>query len=129
MDASNDDLLSHGYGATSAMFDQNLAALWSGHRVITWDLRGHGGSDSPADPASYSAGNAVADMVAILDQLGVDRAILGGHSLGTATPTLYGWLDSWNTTTVPNGSYVLVSYATGPGGNTASAGVGVTVQN
>ena len=54
---------------------------------------------------------------------------LSGHSLGTATPTLYGWLDSWDTTTVPNGSYVLVSYATGPGGSTASAGVGVTVQN
>ena len=41
---------------------------------------------------------------------------LSGHVVGTATPTLYGWLDSWNTTTVPNGSYVLVSYASGPGG-------------
>ena len=29
----------------------------------------------------------------------------------TATPTIYGWLCSWNTTTVPNGSYVLLSEA------------------
>jgi pimeloyl-ACP methyl ester carboxylesterase len=101
-------LLSHGYGATSAMFDQNLAALWSGHRVITWDLRGHGGSDSPADPASYSAGHAVADMVAILDQLGVDRAVLGGHSLG-------GYLSLDFTLAHPERVAGLVLIDTGPG--------------
>ena len=54
---------------------------------------------------------------------------LNGHLVGTATPTIYGWLDLWNTTTVANGSYVLISYATGPGGSTASTGVGVTVRN
>ena len=53
---------------------------------------------------------------------------LSGHLIGTATPTIYGWLDSWNTTTVPNDSYVLVSYASGPGGSTAS-GVSITVNN
>jgi len=47
----------------------------------------------------------------------------------TATPTLYGWLCAWNTATVPNGSYVLVSQASGAGGNTFSAGVTMTVQN
>jgi Bacterial Ig domain len=47
----------------------------------------------------------------------------------TATPTYYGWLCSWNTVTVPNGSYLLVSEASGPGGNTYSAGVGITVKN
>jgi hypothetical protein len=47
----------------------------------------------------------------------------------TATPTAYGWLCSWNTTTVPNGSYTLVSYASGPGGNAASSGVGIKVKN
>ena len=52
-----------------------------------------------------------------------------GHLVGTATSTIYGWLDSWNTTTVPNGSYVLLSYASGPGGNTVSSGVSITVKN
>ena len=45
-----------------------------------------------------------------------------GHLVGTATPTIYGWLYSWNTTTVPNGSYVLLSEAFGPGGSTFSSG-------
>jgi hypothetical protein len=46
-----------------------------------------------------------------------------------ATPTLYGWLCAWNSKTVPNNSYVLVSVAFGAGGTTFSAGVNVTVQN
>ncbi len=50
--------------------------------------------------------------------------------LGTATPTLYGYLYSWNTATVPNGIYTLQSLATDEAGNTAySAGVTVTVDN
>src|SRR5215472_831375 len=43
-------LLSHGFGATSAMFAGNVPALADTHRVVTWDLRGHGGSEYPADP-------------------------------------------------------------------------------
>ena len=31
-----------------------------------------------------------------------------GHLVGTATLTYYGWVYSWNTTTVPNGSYTLI---------------------
>jgi pimeloyl-ACP methyl ester carboxylesterase len=75
-------LLSHGYGATSAMFAPNLAALGPHNQVVTWDLAGHGGSDSPAEPARYGAAAALADMAAILDELGHDKAVLGGHSLG-----------------------------------------------
>ncbi len=49
--------------------------------------------------------------------------------LCTATPTIYGWLCAWNSTTVPNGSYVLVSEAFNSGGNAFSSGVSVTVNN
>jgi Bacterial Ig domain/Putative Ig domain len=49
--------------------------------------------------------------------------------LCTATPTIYGWLCSWNTTTVPDGSYVLVSEAFNSVGSTFSTGVGITVNN
>ncbi len=52
-----------------------------------------------------------------------------GQLLCTATLTYYGWLCSWNTTTVPDGSYVLVSVASGGGGSTFNAGVSVTVDN
>ena len=75
-------LLTHGYGATSAMFRQNLAAASARNRVVTWDIRGHGGSESPADPESYAADAALADMTALLAELGIGRAVLGGHSLG-----------------------------------------------
>jgi hypothetical protein len=47
----------------------------------------------------------------------------------TATPSLYGWLCAWNSTTVPNGSYVLVSEVFNSVGSTFSSGVGVTVEN
>ena len=47
----------------------------------------------------------------------------------TATPTYYGWICAWNTTTVPNGSYALVSEATGPGGSAFSSPISITVDN
>src|ERR1700739_1798661 len=73
-------LRTHGYGATSSMFGQNLGAAAT--QVVTWDIRGHGGSESPADPESYSADAALADVAALLAELGISRAVLGGHSLG-----------------------------------------------
>jgi uncharacterized protein YjbI with pentapeptide repeats len=47
----------------------------------------------------------------------------------TATPTIYGWLCAWNTTTVPNNSYVLVAEASNSSGNTFSSGVSMNVRN
>ena len=49
--------------------------------------------------------------------------------LCTATPTEYGWLCSWNTSTVPNGSYVLVSHASNSSGSSYSSGVGIMISN
>jgi pimeloyl-ACP methyl ester carboxylesterase len=75
-------LLSHGYGASSRMWQPNLAALAADRTVITWDMRGHGASDSPDDPEQYSHAACVADMAALLDAAGAERAVLGGLSLG-----------------------------------------------
>jgi pimeloyl-ACP methyl ester carboxylesterase len=75
-------LLSHGYGATSAMFRQNLAVAAARNQVVTWDMRGHGSSDYPTDAGSYNSAATLADMAAILAELGLDRVVLGGHSLG-----------------------------------------------
>ena len=75
-------LLSHGYSATSGMWDEQIEPLGQRYNVITWDMRGHGQSDSPDDPAAYSEANTVLDMAAILDACGVDRAVIGGLSLG-----------------------------------------------
>jgi pimeloyl-ACP methyl ester carboxylesterase len=75
-------LLTHGFTASAHMFTGNLPALSANNTIITWDVRGHGRSDYPEDAAAYSSQLAVGDMVAILDAVGVERAVIGGHSLG-----------------------------------------------
>ena len=75
-------LLSHGFAASSAMFAPNISALSLRNLVLTWDLRGHGRSEYPTDPACYSSAAALGDMAALLDAAGLDRAVLGGQSLG-----------------------------------------------
>lgn len=75
-------LLTHGYSATSQMWAGQVDALSRTHRLVTWDMRGHGRSDSPEDPALYSEAHTVADMAALLDHVGAQTAIVGGLSLG-----------------------------------------------
>ncbi len=75
-------VLTHGYSATSAMWAPNLAALSADRQVLTWDLRGHGASQSPDDPSAYSSQAALDDLAALLDVVGAGRAVLGGQSLG-----------------------------------------------
>ena len=75
-------LLTHGFSATSAMFAGTARALVPDYRVVTWDLRGHGSSDSPDDPSLYSPELVMSDMVALLDHLDIGRAVVGGHSVG-----------------------------------------------
>jgi len=75
-------LLSHGYGATCRMWDGQVAAFADRYRLIVWDMRGHGQSGDPVDPALYSHGLTVGDMAALLDACQIERAIVGGLSLG-----------------------------------------------
>ena len=75
-------LLSHGYSATSQMWTGQVAALKDKYRVITWDMRGHGQTDSPEDQALYSEEQTCADMAAILRELGIAQAVIGGLRLG-----------------------------------------------
>lgn len=75
-------LLTHGYSATREMWRGQVEALAADHTLITWDMRGHGQSDSPADADQYSAALTVADMAALLDHVDAPSAIVGGLSLG-----------------------------------------------
>ena len=74
--------LSHGYSATGRMWAPQRPALEPAYRLITWDMRGHGQTESPDDPARYSQELTVADMRGLLRHLGIDRAVIGGLSLG-----------------------------------------------
>src|SRR6201999_3003091 len=75
-------ILTHGYSSTSAMWQGQIEALAKRHRLILWDMRGHGQSDYPDDPAAYSEALTVGDIAALLDEVGAARAIVGGLSLG-----------------------------------------------
>ncbi|WP_397400257.1 alpha/beta fold hydrolase [Phenylobacterium sp.] len=75
-------LLTHGYSATSQMWAGQIEAVSKDRRLITWDMRGHGQSDSPEDPTLYSEAHTVADMAALLDEVAAEQAIVGGLSLG-----------------------------------------------
>ncbi|MCE3288916.1 MAG: alpha/beta hydrolase, partial [Caulobacter sp.] len=53
-----------------------------GQRVIAPDMRGHGQSGKPHDPASYAPDRRLADVTELLDHLGVERADVVGYSMG-----------------------------------------------
>lgn len=57
----------------------------AGFHVVTLDLLGHGRSDQPADPMAYSMTSFAEQVVALMDHLGMDEAIVGGTSLGANT--------------------------------------------
>ena len=75
-------LLTHGYSSTSGMWQGQIEALSKHHKLVLWDMRGHGQSDYPDDEAAYSEALTVGDMAALLDTVGAERAIIGGLSLG-----------------------------------------------
>jgi pimeloyl-ACP methyl ester carboxylesterase len=75
-------LLTHGYSATGDMWRGQVDAFSKHYQLITWDMRGHGRSDYPEDPAAYSEEATVADMAALLNIVGAERGIVGGLSLG-----------------------------------------------
>jgi alpha-beta hydrolase superfamily lysophospholipase len=74
-------LLTHGHSATSAMWRPQIDALSRRNTLVTWDLRGHGRSGSPDDPAAYSVDATLGDMAAILDAVGATRAIVVNQNL------------------------------------------------
>ncbi len=88
----------------------------------------------PANGASL-AGTEYLDASASNATTSVQFLLFGGEyglaapMICTATPTIYGWLCGWNTKTVPNGPYALVSEAFNSAGSAFSSGVSITVHN
>ena len=101
-------LLSHGYSASSRMWDAQVAALSKTYQTIVWDMRGHGKSDYPKDRAAYSADLTVDDMAAILDAAGVRQAVIAGLSLG-------GYMSLAFQLKYPRRVRALMLFDTGPG--------------
>lgn len=62
-----------------------LLAADCGVRVVSWNHRGTGGSDRPADPTRVGIEEFVEDALSVMDHFGVDRAVLMGWSMGVNT--------------------------------------------
>jgi len=76
-------VLVHGQLVPRTMHDRLGRALAAaGMHVVTLDLLGHGRSDRPADPKEYSTSAWAEQVVALLDHLGAEQAVVGGTSLG-----------------------------------------------
>lgn len=71
-------LWSHGFLMDHSMFDPQVEGL-AGYRHIRWDERGFGATESEGDFTYWDSAD---DAIALLDHLGVDRAVLAGMSQG-----------------------------------------------
>jgi YVTN family beta-propeller protein len=90
----------------------------------------------PSNGATISGTDQYFDATASSSATSVVFELTGGpppfapYQIATGTPTLYGWLGTWNTTTQPNATYTLVSIATETDGvSGTSTAVSVTVDN
>jgi pimeloyl-ACP methyl ester carboxylesterase len=76
-------VMTHGLLMDGRMFGKLAPAMAAGgHRVITVDVYGHGASDHPPEMTAYSMTQFGGDVLALLDHLGIEQAVIGGTSLG-----------------------------------------------
>ena len=79
-------VLLHGLTASRRYVVMGSTALQrAGHRVVAYDARGHGASSPAPTPDGYGYEDLAADLVALLDGLGIERAVLAGASMGAHT--------------------------------------------
>jgi non-heme chloroperoxidase len=75
----------HGYSDTWRSFEPLFEHLPATIHAYALTLRGHG--DAPRPAAGYDAAQLAADVVAFMDDVGIERAIVVGHSMGTIVAT------------------------------------------
>lgn len=73
----------HGWCCNHAMWSEQIEAFAPRHRIITVDLRGHGESDKPDQ--DYDIAGFADDMGWLIKEIGLDRPVLIGHSMGGVT--------------------------------------------
>ncbi len=75
-------VLTHGISASAGTWRFQVPAFEKVCRTVTWDLRGHGASDSP--PGPYDMGDLARDMLQVADEIGAEQIVPLGHSAGGA---------------------------------------------
>lgn len=105
-------VLVHGFAASRRVWDDVVPLLGRDRKVARFDLRGHGESGGPDDERAYRLWRLAADVVGVVEGLGLERPVLAGHSLGGSAamwaallrPDLFGGLvlvNSWAFETTP----------------------------
>jgi pimeloyl-ACP methyl ester carboxylesterase len=83
-------VLVHGLASNLRLWDGVAERLHgAGHRVVALDQRGHGRSDAP--DAGYEIDTAVADLLALIETLGLERPLLAGQSWGGSVVLELAW--------------------------------------
>jgi len=85
-DSRGDVVLLHGMADVARSLEPLARSLIDRYRVVAFDARGHGRS---THPGAYSGMHFVADLVGLVDAIGMERPILIGHSLGGHTVANY----------------------------------------
>ena len=72
----------HEFGGDYRSWEPQVRYFSRRYRVITWNYRGYPPSEVPPDPAAYRNETLVEDLAALLRHLGIERAHVGGLSMG-----------------------------------------------
>ncbi|MCY4582187.1 MAG: alpha/beta fold hydrolase [Chloroflexi bacterium] len=76
-------------GGNATMWAPQVGAFSEKYRFIRFEPRGHGGSDAPEDPSAYGLDTSVGDLLGLLDHLGIEKAYVGGLSMGGGITTRF----------------------------------------
>jgi pimeloyl-ACP methyl ester carboxylesterase len=83
-------VFSHEFAGSHESWEPQVRAFSRRYRVITYNNRGYPPSTVPDDPAMYSEEHLVADLLGLLDHLGIERAHIAGLSMGGAVALKFG---------------------------------------
>ncbi len=81
-------LMLHGFGVSGHMFDEFAARASDSYHLIALDQRGHGDSDW-SEPGDYSRAAFISDVEGFVKELGLERFVLMGHSMGGLNSAAY----------------------------------------
>jgi non-heme chloroperoxidase len=118
----------HGYCCSQLVFSKQVASdLARQFRLISYDLRGHGESDQPSEPAAYAANGVWSkDLHAVIEGLQVERAILVGWSMGGRVAANY--LHTHGQDRVCGVNFVNSTALAGPKFNTRGPDAGIAME-
>ncbi len=75
-------IFTHGFAGTTKSWEGQVPAFSKKYRFITYDMRGHGQTYAPDDLSQYTLDIVLKDIYQLLRHLGIQKAVVGGLSLG-----------------------------------------------